>query len=160
MSAGLERLLALLNLEPIEQNLFRGANPGEGGRVFGGQVASQALRAATHTVDASRFVHSLHAYFLRPGRPGRPILYSVDRIRDGRSFTTRRVVAIQNGEAIFNMEASFQIEEPGPHHQLPALSGLPDPDDLPRQHRGGPHHRPMDTREVDAPLPSTRRMWV
>ena len=160
MSPGLDRLLALLDLEPIEQNLFRGANPGEGGRVFGGQVASQALRAATRTVEADHHAHSLHAYFLRPGRPGRPILYSVDRIRDGRSFTTRRVVAIQNGEAIFNMEASFHVAEPGPEFQLPAPTGLPDPDNLPRRQYGGAHHRPMDSREFAAPAPSTQRMWV
>src|SRR4051812_35374705 len=99
MSEGLDRLLALLDLEAIDRNLYRGANPGEAGngRVFGGQVASQALMAASNTVDVDHRVNSLHAYFLRPGRPGMPIVYTVDRIRDGSSFTTRRVVAVQDG---------------------------------------------------------------
>src|SRR5687768_14194692 len=98
MAEGIGRLLALLDLEPIERDLFRGTNPGGGSRVFGGHVASQALRAAAATVEVDHHVNSLHAYFLRPGRTGQPILYSVDRIRNGRSFTTRRVMAIQNGE--------------------------------------------------------------
>ena len=86
-------------------------------RVFGGQVAGQALVAAGRTVPAERHVHSLHAYFLRPGDPTIPIVYEVDRIRDGRSFTTRRVVAVQHGKAIFHLSASFQVEEPGVDHQ-------------------------------------------
>src|SRR5271163_4151591 len=102
MSASLEFLVDLLDLEPIEVNIFRGIQPNEERqRVFGGQVAAQALMAAGRTVDHGR-VHSLHSYFLRPGDPKVPILYEVDRIRDGRSFTTRRVVAIQHGEAILN----------------------------------------------------------
>ena len=93
-------LVALLDLEPIEVNIFRGVSPDvDQQRVFGGQVAGQALVAAARTVDPERQVHSLHAYFLRPGDPTVPILYEVDRIRDGRSFTTRRVVAIQHGRA-------------------------------------------------------------
>src|SRR6185295_15730482 len=99
-------------------------------RVFGGQVAAQALVAAGRTVADDRRVHSLHSYFLRPGDPTIPIVYEVDRIRDGRSFTTRRVIAIQHGQAIFNLAASFQIEEPGPDHQM-AMPAVPDPDDLP-----------------------------
>ena len=116
----LDDLVTLLDLEAIEVNLFRGRSPDENRqRVFGGQVAGQALVAATRTVDEpDRFVHSLHAYFLRPGDPTTPILYEVDRIRDGKSFTTRRVVAIQHGKAIFNLQASFHVHEPGPDHQI------------------------------------------
>ncbi len=126
-------LVRLLDLEPIEVNIFRGVSPPDNRqRVFGGQVAGQALVAAARTVDTSqRMVHSLHAYFLRPGDPTVPILYQVDRIRDGRSFTTRRVVAIQHGQAIFNLQASFHVTEPGLDHQLPLPEGLPDPDSLP-----------------------------
>src|SRR6266542_1680049 len=111
-------LVALLALERLEENLFRGQSQDLGwGTVFGGQVLGQALSAAVQTVPAERQVHSLHAYFLRPGDVKRPIVYDVDRIRDGSSFTTRRVVAIQNGKAIFNLAASFQNEEPGFEHQ-------------------------------------------
>ena len=112
MSESLKFLVSLLDLEPIEVNIFRGAQlDEERQRVFGGQVAGQALMAAGRTVEHGR-VHSLHSYFLRPGDPTVPILYEVDRIRDGRSFTTRRVVAIQHGRAIYNMEASFHdLEE-------------------------------------------------
>ncbi len=114
----LESLIELLDLEPIEVNLFRGVSPNEGWqRVFGGQVLGQALVAAGRTVEG-RAAHSFHAYFLRPGDPKVPILYNVDRIRDGSSFTTRRVVAIQHGRAIFNMQASFQVDEPGLEHQV------------------------------------------
>src|SRR5215218_2924287 len=106
--AALDAVVRLLDLEAIEVNIFRGVSPAESmQRVFGGQVAGQALVAAARTVDAARTVHSLHAYFLRPGDPKVPILYEVDRIRDGRSFTTRRVVGIQHGRAIFNLQASF-----------------------------------------------------
>ena len=159
---GLGVLLELLDLEPIDRDLFRGRNPGEGGRVFGGQVASQALRGAANTVEVDHHVNSLHAYFLRPGRPGRSILYSVDRIRDGTSFTTRRVVAVQQGEAILNLEASFHKEEPGPEHQLVSIADVPDPDALPRRsdHGRRRHGRPIDGREVDVPAPSTRRTWL
>src|SRR5438552_13257595 len=125
-----DELCELLDLEPIEVNIFRGVSPKEDRqRVFGGQVAGQALVAAGRTVDRGA-VHSLHAYFLRPGDPTIPILYEVDRIRDGRSFTTRRVVAIQHGRAIFNLSASFHVEEGGPEHQLP-MPDVPDPDSLP-----------------------------
>ena len=105
MTTALDDLVKLLDLEAIEVNIFRGRSPDENRqRVFGGQVAGQALVAATRTIDEpDRFVHSLHAYFLRPGDPTVPILYEVDRIRDGKSFATRRVVAIQHGRAIFNL---------------------------------------------------------
>lgn len=125
------RLLALLDLERLELNLFRGA--GAGGetsrRIFGGQVVAQALSAAYRTVE-DRPCHSLHAYFLRPGDPARPVIYEVDRARDGGSFTTRRVIAVQNGRQIFNMAASFHAPEPGHHHQHP-MPAAPDPETLP-----------------------------
>ncbi len=116
-----ERLVDLLDLEQIEVNIFRGRSPQESlQRVFGGQVAGQALVAAGRTTDGERPVHSLHAYFLRPGRPGVPIVYQVERVRDGRSFTTRRVTAVQQGRTIFNLTASFHKPEEGPfEHQLP-----------------------------------------
>jgi acyl-CoA thioesterase II len=128
--SALDGLLELLDLEELEVNIFRGRSPQENRqRVFGGQVAGQALVAAGRTVDRGT-VHSLHAYFLRPGDPSTPILYLVDRIRDGRTFATRRVVAIQHGQAIFNLAASFQPEETGPEHGLP-LPDAPDPETLP-----------------------------
>src|SRR5205085_4097097 len=117
-------------LEPIEVNIVRGVSPDEDRqRVFGGQVAGQALVAAGRTVDRGA-VHSLHAYFLRPGDPTIPILYEVDRIRDGRSFTTRRVIAIQHGQAIFNLSASFHVHEEGFDHQVP-MPDTADPAHLP-----------------------------
>src|ERR687893_2487154 len=117
MSA-LDELVALLDLEQLEVNLFRGVSwKDDRPRVFGGQVAGQALVAAGRTVEG-RPVHSLHAYFLRPGDPSIPIVYDVDRIRDGKSFTTRRVVAVQHGKAIFNMSASFQLVEQGIEHAV------------------------------------------
>jgi len=133
MTSALDDLVSLLDLEVIEVNIFRGISPEENRvRVFGGQVAGQSLVAASRTVDENaRHVHSLHAYFLRPGDPAAPILYQVDRLRDGRSFTTRRVVAIQHGEVIFNLQASFHAFEPGLDWQIPAPLGLPDPETLP-----------------------------
>ena len=129
MKRVLAELIGLLDLEPIEVNLFRGVSPKEGWqRVFGGQVCAQALVAARRTVEG-RLAHSFHAYFLRPGDPAVPILYDVDRIRDGQSFTTRRVVAIQHGQAIFNMQVSFQVAEPGLEHQLP-MPDVPAPETL------------------------------
>jgi len=117
MSNVLAQLVAQLALERIEEDLFRGQSQDLGwGTVFGGQVLGQALSAAVQTVPAERHVHSLHAYFLRPGAVDRPIVYEVDRIRDGSSFTTRRVVAVQNGKAIFNLAASFQKHEDGFEH--------------------------------------------
>jgi acyl-CoA thioesterase II len=125
MSEALALLLDLLDLERIEVNTFRGRHPEEERqRTFGGQVAAQALMAAGRTVEIGS-VHSLHSYFLRPGDPSIPILYEVDRIRDGRSFTTRRVVAIQHGRAIYNMQASFHTEEVSLEHQfeMPVVPG-------------------------------------
>jgi len=122
----LDELLALLKLEKIEENIFRGNSQDLGfGNVFGGQVLGQALSAATQTVSEDRSAHSLHAYFMRPGDPQKPIVYEVDCIRDGKSFTTRRIVAIQKGRAILSMSASFQITEEGFEHQstMPDVKG-------------------------------------
>jgi acyl-CoA thioesterase II len=131
VSDALDFLVDLLDLEPIEVNIFRGISPNEDRqRVFGGQVAAQSLMAAGRTVEVGR-PHSLHAYFLRPGDPTAPILYEVDRIRDGRSFTTRRVVAIQHGRAIFNLSASFHVDEPGLTHQF-RMPDVPPPESLDR----------------------------
>lgn len=185
MASALDDLVDLLDLEAIEVNIFRGYSPDDEKRqrVFGGQVAGQALVAAARTVGpgpdgAPRLVHSLHAYFLRPGDPAVPILYEVDRIRDGRSFTTRRVVAIQHGQAIFNLQASFHAHEDGPSHQLPMPTDVPDPDSLPdfltrmapyRERLGDWYDRPrpFDTRYVDSvppertgPRPPTQRVWL
>ncbi|TML63185.1 MAG: acyl-CoA thioesterase II [Actinobacteria bacterium] len=175
----LDDLVDLLDLEPIEVNIFRGISPKEDRqRVFGGQVAGQALVAAGRTVETGD-VHSLHAYFLRPGDPTVPILYDVDRIRDGRSFTTRRVVAIQHGRAIFNLAASFHASEEGLDHQVP-MPEVPDPDSLPTfQERMAPlrellgdwydRPRPIDTRYITespfdrktaGPLPPVQRVWM
>jgi acyl-CoA thioesterase-2 len=119
MSSAVEDLLAILDLETIEVNLFRGRSPQVGWqRVFGGQVVGQALVAACRTVQG-RQPHSMHAYFLLAGDPKVPIVYDVDRIRDGKSFTTRRVVAIQHGQAIFSMSVSFHNDEDGLDHQMP-----------------------------------------
>jgi acyl-CoA thioesterase-2 len=165
-----DNLVKLLDLEPIEVNIFRGLSPDEDRqRVFGGQVAGQALIAAARTVDDAVHVHSLHAYFLRPGDPTVPILYDVDRIRDGRSFTTRRVVGIQHGKAIFNMSASFHKDEPGLEHQLP-MPDVPPPEVLPDFHtRWAPHKdklgawyerpRPIDTRHVEGEGPDRAASW-
>jgi acyl-CoA thioesterase-2 len=132
MSSAVEDLLAILDLETIEVNLFRGRSPQVGWqRVFGGQVVGQALVAACRTVEG-RQPHSMHAYFLLAGDPKVPIVYDVDRIRDGKSFTTRRVVAIQHGQAIFSMSVSFHNDEDGLDHQMP----MPDvlrPDALPSE---------------------------
>lgn len=129
--AALNALLATLDLEPLEDNLFRGPRGNEGWqRVFGGQVLGQALMAAARTVDSSRPVHSLHGYFLLAGDPARPIVYDVERIRDGGSFTTRRVKAIQHGRPIFSMSSSFHKSEPGFEHQS-AMPGVPSPERLP-----------------------------
>ncbi len=167
MSNDLDFLVNLLDIEPIEVNIFRGSSPAgeERQRVFGGQVAAQSLMAAGRTVETGR-PHSLHAYFLRPGDPTIPILYQVDRIRDGKSFTTRRVVAIQHGRAIFNLSASFHADEPGLSHQIQRPE-VPLPDELPtleerlepyREHMGDwfdrPH--PIDQRHI-GPLPFIHR---
>lgn len=132
MSRAVADLLGILDLEPLERNLFRGVSPKVGWqRVFGGQVIGQALVAACRTVEG-RHPHSLHAYFLLAGDPSVPIIYEVDRIRDGKSFATRRVVAIQHGAAIFSMSASFHAEEPGLAHQMPMPQVTP-PEDLPSE---------------------------
>ncbi|MBP1845022.1 acyl-CoA thioesterase-2 [Rhizobium petrolearium] len=129
-SSPMEQLIATLDVEKLEENLYRGLSPDVGWqRVFGGQVIAQALMGAQRTVQVDRFVHSLHAYFMRPGDPSVPILYQVERIRDGSSFTTRRVVAIQHGKAIFSMSASFQIEEGGYEHQID-MPSVTQPEDL------------------------------
>ncbi|MFI6872966.1 acyl-CoA thioesterase [Streptomyces sp. NPDC050400] len=131
MHQALESLLDLLDLEQIEQDIFRGqSRSAVVPRVFGGQVAAQALVAAGRTVPADRHAHSLHAYFLVAGDPGAPIVYTVDRIRDGRSFTTRRVVAVQHGQPIFHLSASFQTYEEGLEHQAD-MPPAPDPETLP-----------------------------
>lgn len=174
-------LLDRLDLERIDRDLFRGESPDDGrAMVFGGQVAAQALVAAVRTTDEQRPIHSLHAYFLRPGDPKNRIIYEVDRIRDGRSFTTRRVIAIQNGEAIFNMSASFQQETPGYDHQR-TMPPVPGPETVPsndeRLKRGieaGKHpfynfleklerpieHRDLDPLDPSAPEPKTGTHYV
>ena len=168
MQEALDDLIRLLDLEAIEVNLFRGRSPDEDRqRVFGGQVAGQALVAAARTIEEpDRLVHSLHAYFLRPGDPKVPIVYEVDRIRDGRSFSTRRVVAIQHGRAIFNLQASFHDHESGLDHQTRASLDVPAPESLPDfrermapyKDQVGPSYdipRPIDVRYVNGD-PMTR----
>ncbi len=181
MPSILDELVSLLSLEKLEENLYRGQSQDLGwGVVFGGQVLGQALTAAMRTVPDSRPVHSLHAYFLRPGDVRAPIVYDVDRIRDGSSFTTRRVVAIQHGEAIFNLAASFQSVEEGFSHQ-DAMPEGPAPDSLPTDQERFARHgaalpdamkawalaeRPFDSRTVEdddpfhpVPRPPDRRVW-
>lgn len=181
MSKALDALLGILDLEELEVNLFRGRSPQVGSqRVFGGQVLGQALTAAGRTVERDA-AHSLHAYFLRPGDPRIPILYQVDRTRDGRSFTTRRVTAIQRGRAIFHLEASFQQHESGPEHQ-DEMPDAPDPETLPDFHarmqplaqkapaevqRWAESERPIDLRYVTPfdpiepeKLPPRQLVWV
>jgi len=176
----LEDLITLLDLETIEVNTFRGQSPDEDRqRVFGGQVAGQALVAASRTIDEpDRLVHSLHAYFLRSGDPGVPILYEVDRLRDGKSFSTRRVVAIQHGKPIFNLQASFQKNEAGLEHQIAMDMDVPAPETLPDfKTRMAPYKdklgdwydrpRPIDQRYVDGDPVARRgnklpgqRVWI
>ncbi|MEV7182222.1 acyl-CoA thioesterase II [Kitasatospora sp. NPDC093679] len=132
MGTPVDQLVDLLDLEQIELNIFRGRSPEEAlQRTFGGQVAGQALVAAGRTVDGDRPVHSLHAYFLRPGVPGVPIVYQVDRIRDGRSFTTRRVLGIQQGRSIFALTADFHRPEQGGIEHQDAMPQVPGPEELP-----------------------------
>ena len=180
MTAGLlDDLIRLLDLERLEMNLFRGESRDIGSpQVFGGQVLGQALVAATRTVEAERRVHSLHSYFLRRGDFNAPIVYEVDRSRDGASFTNRRVVAIQHGKQIFHLSASFQVEEPGPDHQVPAPSVTP-PEELPdltatmrvhlhempeQRRRFWERDRPFEFRSVEgvadgAPRAGVRHVW-
>lgn len=125
-------LVDLLRLESIEFDIFRGTcHAGAPLRAFGGQVAAQALVAAGHTVDSARPVHSLHGYFVRPGRTTAPIVYLVDRVRDGRTFTTRRVTGVQHGETIFTLSASFKAPEVSSEHQR-RMPAVPDPEELPQ----------------------------
>jgi acyl-CoA thioesterase-2 len=174
-------LLNLLDLEPIEFNIYRGRNRDIGsGRVFGGQVMAQALVAAQRTVEEDRVAHSMHGYFILPGDLAAPIVYFVDRLRDGRSFTTRRVTAIQHGHAVFNMSASFHRAEEGLEHQAD-MPDTPGPAHLTSeldQLRANAHRlpeklrsvltqdRPFDFRPIDldplddAPRPGERKMWL
>ncbi|KGF67567.1 acyl-CoA thioesterase [Hoeflea sp. BAL378] len=178
----MDQLLSILDLETLEQDLFRGTSPQDGWqRVFGGQVIGQALVAAQRTVAADRPVHSLHAYFMRPGDPAAPIIYEVDRIRDGLSFATRSVVAIQHGKAIFSLSASFQKEEEGLEYQaeMPTVTA---PEDLPGREQmreaflaSAPDHvrsywereRPIEVRPLsldhyisDRKLEAEQKVWV
>lgn len=182
MRSAVDDLLSILDLEPLEHNLFRGMSPQVGWqRVFGGQVIGQALVAASRTVPQERSVHSLHGYFLRPGDPAVPIIYEVDRIRDGGSFTTRRVVAIQHGRPIFSVAASFQTFEEGLDHQA-TMPDVPMPEDLPGEaelkekflaHAPEPvrryweRDRPIELRPVDmthyfsrSKLTPSQNVWV
>lgn len=179
LSQPLADLLKLLRLERLEVNLFRGESRDIGSpQVFGGQVLGQALMAASETVESPRLVHSLHAYFLRRGDFNAPIVYEVDRSRDGGSFTSRRVVAIQHGQQIFHMAASFQAQEEGPDHQVPAPEVVP-PEQLPdlaasqrrfldqmpeQKRRYWSLQRPFEFRSVEAveagvPQPGVRHIW-
>ncbi len=175
-------LVALLELEPIEHNIYRGQNRNVGtGRIFGGQVLAQSLVAASHTVEADRLLHSMHGYFILAGDLNLPVVYFVDRLRDGGSFTTRRVTGIQHGQAIFTMSASFHRSEDGFEHQA-AMPDVPDPEtlrpelDIIRERAAEipeairpllTQDRPLDYRFVDGsdPLdktvgPPTRAYWV
>ena len=164
-------MLDLLDVEVIDVDLYRGRSPATAHqRVFGGQVAAQALVAAGRTVGSDRPVHSLHAYFLRPGDPSTPIVYRVDRSRDGRSFTTRRVVATQRGEQIFVMSASFHVHEADLEHQEP-MPRVPDPESLPTvQERieasGGwfreewSQFESIDLRHIDDDDPLRSTVWL
>jgi acyl-CoA thioesterase-2 len=150
MTAPIKEVLDLLDLEAIEVNIFRGTSPDDRWqRVFGGQVLGQALVAASRTVE-DRIAHSLHAYFIRPGDPRVPILYEVDRARDGKSFATRRVVAIQHGEQIFNMAVSFQVAEEGLEHQA-AMPVVPPPEEL--------ESETEVRKRMAAQLPEEQRHW-
>lgn len=152
MNTAIETLLSILDLEPLEHNLFRGRSPQVGWqRVYGGQVIGQALVAASRTVSEDRHIHSLHGYFLRPGDPAVPIIYDVDRIRDGGSFTTRRVVAIQHGQAIFSMSASFQTLEEGLDHQV-EMPNVPMPEDLPSE-------QDLKEKLLQVAPPNVRKYW-
>ncbi|MDQ1730401.1 MAG: acyl-CoA thioesterase [Pseudonocardiales bacterium] len=157
-----DELVRLLDLEPIEQNIFRGISPKTPlQRVFGGQVAGQALVAAGRTVDPERHVHSLHSYFIRPGDPAVPIVYTVERVRDGHSFSVRRVIAIQHGQPIFTLSASFQLPQGGIDHMAP-MPDVPSPESLPtlaERYIGyddlwnivGRIPQPLDIRYIDDP---------
>ena len=174
-------LVRLLDLEPLERNIYRGQNRDIGTqRIFGGQVLAQALAAAQRTLDEERLVHSMHGYFILAGDLNAPVVYFVDRLRDGGSFTTRRVTAIQHGNAIFNMAASFHKAEEGFEHQTPMPEVEPPEslrpeldiireraDEIPADFRSVlTQDRPFDFRSVDddpfdtTPRPARRRCWV
>jgi acyl-CoA thioesterase-2 len=176
----LEELLELLHVEQLDTFLFRGLSPaGRSRRVYGGQVLAQAMNAATRSVDPARRVHSQHAYFLRPGNPLRPIIYDVDPIRDGRRFSTRRVVARQDGRAIFNTSLSFQVPEPGLEHQEP-MPDVPPPESIESDYdyyrrlaadqperRRAPGKRALDYRVIERadpvahpPTPARHGVWM
>ncbi len=183
MTRELENLIATLDLERLEANLFRGVSPQVGWqRVFGGQVIGQALVAASRTAPEGYLAHSLHGYFMRPGDPAVPIIYDVQRDRDGHSFSTRRVSAIQHGAPIFTMASSFHRQEDGLEHQLP-MPQVPDPDDLPGEkemlaryadrmpanmRRYFSRERPIELRptrpmhylEPDTGLPPLQNVWI
>lgn len=176
----MDELIDILTLEPIEVNLFRGHSPQEERfRIFGGQVVAQALTAAYKTVEG-RHCHSLQSYFIRPGDPAIPVLYQIERSRDGKSFTTRRVLAIQKGEQIFNMACSFQVAEDGYDHQSP-MPPAPRPEDLPddfdrlseqlkdvpQTHKSWLRRRPIEMRPIDPvhllnpkPAGAEQMVWI
>src|ERR1700743_62983 len=130
MSKSLIDLISILDLEPIEVNMFRGKSPKTSWqRVFGGQVIGQAMVAACRTVEG-RLPHSLHCYFILPGDPQIPIIYEVERLRDGKSYSTRRVTAIQHGQAIFSIMVSFHVEEDGAFKHQDVMPKVPHPDEL------------------------------
>ncbi|MFA6156063.1 acyl-CoA thioesterase II [Mesorhizobium sp.] len=182
MTSAMDELLGILDLERLEHNLYRGRSPQvEWQRVFGGQTIAQALVAAQRTVEPDRHVHSLHGYFMRPGDTKVPIVYEVDRIRDGGSFTTRRVLAIQHGQAIFSLEASFQVDETGLEHQFPLPDDVPPPEGLQTQRqllekaervpeavrRFWARERPLELRPVNLQhyesrdkLPPRQNVWI
>ena len=143
-------LVSILELEPIELDMYRGQTPpGAGSRIYGGQVVAQAMAAAYRTIDDGRLCHSMHGYFMRPGDPKTPILFQVERVRDGGSFAVRRVVALQNGKQIFNLAASFQTPEEGFEHQFD-MPAAPAPDAL------------LNEEELRAKAgldPASRRIW-
>jgi acyl-CoA thioesterase-2 len=179
--AAVDALVALLDLRPLGPDQFEGTSPPVGPqRVYGGQVAAQALVAAGRTVDPSRTVHSLHGYFVRPGDPAEPLIYGVENVRDGRSFSVRRCVAYQHGKPIFTMAASFHREETGLDHHAPAPHDIPPPDEVPTMaERLAPDPerlgiwtmipRPIDVRYVgepgwvrpgDRPADVAQRVWM
>ena len=182
MTFPVQDLVALLDLDPIEHDIYRGENRNIGtGRLYGGQVLAQALVAAQRTVGEERPAHSMHGYFILAGDLAVPVVYFVDRLRDGGSFTTRRVTAIQRGNAIFNLSASFHRPEEGMEHQV-EMPDVPPPEDLPpeldviREHAGEipealrpilTQDRPLDFRMIDqadpfdpSPRPPRRAFWV
>ena len=155
-------MLSVLDLERVDDDTYVGLSPDlPRDRVFGGQVVAQSARAAAHTVDASRRLHSLHAYFIRPGDYREPIRLEVDRIRDGRSFVTRRVVARQRGEAILSLSASFHDREPGHEFQVDPPPDLPDPESLPQSEWGSGlvDLRPFGADADDPHAWRTRVLW-